>query len=109
MRFLNNSTEASVIPISQEKEDAWWIEFGSVFWLTMSGAFFGFMVAVLNAILKSRCKNCNFLCFKCERSYEDDVLTPRSDGLAPIINSTSGVNLVALDIPPNPMSMSKRR
>lgn len=50
----------------------WYETFDSAFWLTLSGGFFGVIVAVLNAVLKSRCKRCNFLCFSCERNFEDD-------------------------------------
>ena len=92
MRLLNNITEAQVIPITQE--DPWWQEFGGAFWLTMSGAIFAFLVAVLNALIKSRCKSysCCFGLFKAERNWEDDVLSQAGDR-PPIINNPSNVDL----------------
>ena len=92
MRLLNNITEAQVIPISQD--ETWWQEFGGAFWLTMSGAVFAFFVAVLNALIKSRCKSysCCFGLFTAERNYEDDVISNVGDG-PPIINNTSNVDL----------------
>ena len=95
MRLLNNITEAQVIPISQE--DPWWQEFNGAFWLTMSGAFFGLVVAILNALIKSRCKSysCCFGLFTAERNWEDDVISSAGDGAPPIINNPSNVDLEA--------------
>ena len=52
-------------------EDPWFREFNGAFWLTMSGAFFGLIVAVLNAMIKSRCKRFSLCCglFTAERNY----------------------------------------
>ena len=36
--------------------DPWYREFNSAFWLTLSGALFAFGGVVLQAVLKSRCK-----------------------------------------------------
>mgnify|MGYP003629214596 CR=1 FL=1 len=92
MRLLNNITTAQVIPITQD--DTWWQEFGGAFWLTMSGAVFAFLVAVLNALIKSRCKSYSCCCglFTAERNYEDDVISNVGDR-PPIINNTSNVDL----------------
>tara|TARA_R110000765_G_scaffold20345_2_gene52870 strand:+ start:429 stop:689 length:261 start_codon:yes stop_codon:yes gene_type:complete len=76
------------------EEDPWYKEFGGAFWLTMSGAIFAFLVAVLNALIKSRCKSysCCFGLFTAERNYEDDVLSQVGDR-PPIINNPSNVDL----------------
>tara|TARA_R110000823_G_scaffold190945_1_gene322535 strand:- start:91 stop:396 length:306 start_codon:yes stop_codon:yes gene_type:complete len=95
MRLLNNITEAQVIPITQD--ETWWQEFGGAFWLTMSGAVFAFLVAVLNALIKSRCKSysCCFGLFTAVRNFEDDVISNAGDGAPPIINNPSNVDLEA--------------
>ena len=92
MRLLNNITEAQVIPILQEDEP-WFDTFNGAFWLTISGAFFGLIVAILNALIKSRCKSFSCCCglFTAERNWEDDVI--ETAGQPPIINNTSNVDL----------------
>ena len=66
-----------------------WIEtFDAAFWLTMSGAFFGFLALLLQSILKSRCKTCSF-CFglwTCERD-------PAPPGMEPELNTPKGGQL----------------
>ena len=78
-----------------EQEDAWYNEFNGAFWLTMSGAFFAFLVAVLNALIKSRCKTFSLCCglFTAERNWEDDVI--ETEGQPPLINNPSNVDLEA--------------
>ena len=78
-----------------EQEDSWWVEFGSVFWLTIGGAFFGFIVAILNALIKSRCKSfsCCWGLFTAVRNWEDDVI--EAEGQPALINNPSNVNLEA--------------
>ena len=74
-------------------DEEWYNEFNGAFWLTMSGAFFGLVVAVLNALIKSRCKSFSCCCglFTAERNWEDDVI--ETEGQPPIINNTSNVDL----------------
>ena len=81
----------------QEEQEPWWREFNAAFWLTLSGAFFGLVVAVLNALLKSRCKNFNCCCglFKAERNWEDDVI--EQEGQPPLVTQPSDVNLQVMD------------
>jgi len=78
----------------QEEKEPWFKEFNAAFWLTFSGAFFGLVVAVLNALLKSRCKEFNCCCglFKAERNWEDDVIEQGQ-----IITQPSDVNLEVMD------------
>ena len=78
-----------------EEQEEWYQEFNGAFWLTMSGAFFGLIVAILNALIKSRCKHysCCFGLFTAERNYEDDVISNAGDGRPPIINNVSNVDL----------------
>ena len=78
-----------------EQEDAWYNEFNGAFWLTMSGALFAFLVAVLNAVIKSRCKRFSVCCglFTAERNWEDDVI--ETEGQPPLINNPSNVDLEA--------------
>lgn len=75
-------------------EEDWYNEFNGAFWLTMSGAFFGLIVAVLNALIKSRCKSFSCCCglFTAERNWEDDVISSAGDR-PPIINNPSNVDL----------------
>ena len=79
-----------------EPREDWYNEFNGAFWLTMSGAFFGLVVAVLNAIIKSRCKSISLCCglFTAERNWEDDVISNNGDA-PPIINNASNVDLEA--------------
>jgi hypothetical protein len=54
---------------------AWYDEFGSSFWLTLSGAFFAFLGLIVRASLKSNCKNFSCCCglFKCVRDTTADL------------------------------------
>ena len=76
-----------------EEQEEWYQEFNGAFWLTMSGAFFGLVVAILNALIKSRCKSFSCCCglFTAERNWEDDVI--ETNGQPPIINNVSNVDL----------------
>ena len=79
--------------MEEQEDDEWWHTFNGVFWLTMSASLFAFFVAVLNALIKSRCKSYSCCCgvFTAERNYEDDVI--ETDGQPPIINNVSNVDL----------------
>ena len=81
--------------MSDTGEDPWYNEFNGAFFLTMGGAFFGFVVAILNALIKSRCKSysCCFGLFTAERNWEDDVI--ETEGQPPLINNPSNVDLEA--------------
>jgi len=53
--------------VAQEEGKVWWDEFNSEFWILVSGSILGFFGLTLQAILKSRCKMCSCLGFKCIR------------------------------------------
>ena len=78
-----------------EDKDKFYNEFNGAFWLTMATAVFGFGVALMNAMIKSRCKTFSCCCglFSVERNWEDDVISNAGDGRPPIINNPSSVNL----------------
>ena len=78
-----------------EQDDEWYNEFNGAFFLTMGTAFFGLIVAILNAVIKSRCKRFSLCCglFTAERNYEDDVI--ETEGQPPLINNPSNVDLEA--------------
>ena len=81
--------------MSEQEDGEWWHTFNGVFWLTMSASFFGLIVAVLNALIKSRCKSFSCCCglFTAERNWEDDVI--QTEGQPPLINNPSNVDLEA--------------
>jgi hypothetical protein len=60
-------------------EKEFYDEFGSVFWITFSGAVFAFLGVCLQAILKSRCKEFKCLCFKCIRDVAPPGHEPNLD------------------------------
>lgn len=53
----------------------WYNEFGSTFWLTLSGAFFGFLALAVKASLKSNCKSfgCCWGLLNCVRDTTADA------------------------------------
>jgi len=53
----------------------WWETFNDAFWLTIAGAFFGFLGMSVQSIVKSRCQSCSFCfgMFSCTRSEAVDM------------------------------------
>ena len=51
----------------------WYDEFNSTFWLTLAGAFFAAVGVVLQAILKSRCREFKCFCISCIRDPLPDT------------------------------------
>jgi len=82
----------------------WYDEFGSVFWITLSGATFGFLGVCLQAILKSRCKSFKCCGVECERDVAQAGCEPTLDlsilerGRLPTSHPLS---------PPKPLSINK--
>ena len=56
-----------------------WDTFDSAFWLTLSASILGFGGLCLQAILKSRCKECSCLGFKCIRDVAPPGMEPSID------------------------------
>ena len=82
-------------------EQPWYSTFDSAFWLTLSASILGFGGLCLQAILKSRCKECSCLGFKCIR----DVAPP---GMEPTIDLSvmeQGRPRAASNTPPQQINM----
>ena len=82
-------------------EQPWYSTFDSAFWLTLSASILGFGGLCLQAILKSRCKECSCLGFKCIR----DVAPP---GMEPTIDLSvmeQGRPRAASNTPPQQIAM----
>jgi hypothetical protein len=55
--------------------DPWYETFDDIFWLTISGSFFGFLAIMLRACLKSRCTRIRFCGLECNRDLSVPVDT----------------------------------
>jgi hypothetical protein len=77
----------------------WYDEFGSVFWITLSGAVFAFFGVCLQAILKSRCKKFKCCGIECERDVAPAGKEPHLD--LSVLERGRGINPTA---PPTPVS-----
>ena len=59
-----------------------WMEiYDAAFWLTLSASILGFGGLCLQAILKSRCKECSCLGFKCIRDVAPPGMEPTLDNI----------------------------
>jgi len=58
-----------------DQEAPWYETFDDIFWLTISGSFFGFLAVMLRACLKSRCTNISLCGLECTRDLSKDVDT----------------------------------
>ena len=58
-----------------DQEAPWYETFDDIFWLTISGSFFGFLAVMLRACLKSRCTKINLCGLECTRDLSKDVDT----------------------------------
>jgi hypothetical protein len=53
----------------------WYETFDDIFWLTVSGSFFGFLAVMLRACLKSRCTRISCCGLECNRDLSKEVDT----------------------------------
>ena len=65
--------------MSAPQSKVWYDEFGSVFWITLSGAVFAFFGVCLQAVLKSRCKKFKCCGILCERDIAPVGKEPQLD------------------------------
>jgi hypothetical protein len=61
--------------MSDSGNTPWYETFDDIFWLTISGSFFGFMAVMLRACLKSRCTSISCCGLECKRDLSKDVDT----------------------------------
>lgn len=95
----------------------WYETFDDIFWLTISGSFFGFLAVMLRACLKSRCTRISFCGLECNRDLSKEVDT--SDiklDINPVpkreeaLSRTSSANLSDFkEVQPQPMAMEEGR
>jgi len=82
-------------------DEPWYTEFNSEFWILISGSILGFMGLMLQAILKSRCKECSCLGFKCIR----DVAPPGQEPTLDLSVMEQGRPRAASNTPPQQIAM----
>ena len=51
----------------------WFIEFNSVFWLSMATLVFAFGGVIINGMFKSKCKKCKLCCIEIERDTQAEI------------------------------------
>lgn len=55
--------------------------FDSMFWITLLGAFFGFLGLLTKSCLKSGCTQIKCGCIECKRTEEEIIDTPQGDDI----------------------------
>ena len=94
--------------MSAESGSVWYDEFGSVFWITLSGAVFAFFGVCLQAILKSRCKKFKCCGIECERDVAPPGKEPILDLSALERGRATQLNNNSPTSPPTPISIPSK-
>lgn len=89
--------------MSESGSDPWYNTFDDIFWLTISGSFFGFLAIMLRACLKSRCTSISMCGLECKRDLSKEVDT--SD-IKLDIDPPKREEMVFKEVPPTPVSVT---